>query len=137
MIKYRFKYVRFDSFFRPVIPITLKHNNKSFDYLALIDSGAEFNIFHADLTQILGIDLSLIKNTFEFSGIRKGSQGQGKGFLTALEIGIQNSFFDSPVVFSYDISDRGYGILGQLGFFDHFKIKMDYKAKSIQLKTNS
>lgn len=39
-------------------------------------------------------------------------------------------------MFSDDISDSGYGILGQQGFFNNFKVIFDYKNKKIQIKTN-
>ena len=133
MIKYRFKYVKIGSFLRPIIPVTLRNEKTSFDYLALIDSGADFNMFHGELAEILGIDLKNLKTT-QFGGIKKGAQGAG--YFSAIEIGVKNQFFNTPVIFSNDISDKGYGILGQQGFFNLFKVKFDFMTKSIQLKTN-
>ena len=69
----------------------------------------DFNIFHADLAGILGIDLSKLKTT-SFGGIQKG--GEGKGYYSAFKLGIDKHFFDAPVVFSNEISPDGYGILG-------------------------
>lgn len=132
-MKHRFKYVKFGSYYRPVIQVTLRHNGKEFKYLALIDSGADLNIFHANLASILKIDINKLKiHTFE--GIKKGSSANG--YLCVLEIGIKNIFFDTPVIFSDDISDNGYGILGQQGFFNHFRVKMDYRSKDIELKSH-
>lgn len=133
MIKYRFKYVKIGPFLRPIIPITLRNEKTSFDYLALIDSGADFNMFHGELAEILGIDLKNLK-TSQFGGIKKDAQGVG--YYSAIEIGLKNQFFNTPVIFSNDISDKGYGILGQQGFFNLFKVKFDFMAKSIQLKSN-
>lgn len=132
MIKYHFKYHRYGQFYRPVIPITLKNGIKIFKYLALIDSGADQNIFHANLTRVLDIDITKLKS-YSFSGIKKESDA--KGYLGVVEIGIENEFFDTPIIFSNDISDNGYGIVGQYGFFSHFKIKMDYQGKDIELKS--
>jgi len=131
MIKYHFKYHKYDQFYRPVIPITLKNGDKIFKYLALIDSGADQNIFHSNLTKILGIDIKKLKPYF-FSGIKKDSDA--KGFLGIVEIGVEDIFFDAPIIFSDDISDNGYGIVGQYGFFSHFRIKMNYQDKDIELK---
>lgn len=36
--------------------------------------------------------------------------------------------------FSYDMKTLPYGILGQTGFFDRFKIEFDYQNKRIELK---
>lgn len=132
MIKHRFKYLKFGQFYRPVIAVTLRHKDKIFKYLALIDSGADLNIFHANLASILEIDIEKLK-TNSFEGIKKESSAYG--YLTVIEIGIDNIFFDTPVIFSDDISDNGYGVLGQQGFFNHFKVKMDYQGKDIQLKS--
>ncbi|MDP2649732.1 MAG: hypothetical protein Q8P10_02715, partial [bacterium] len=44
-----------------------------------------------------------------------------------------NNFINTPVVFSNDISDNGYGILGQQGFFNKYKIEFDYIARKINL----
>jgi len=105
-MKYRLK---FGQYYRPVISVTLRHNNKEFKYLALIDSGADLNIFHANVASILEIDTNIL----------------------------QPHFFDTAVILSNDISNSGYGILGQQGFFDHFRVKMNYQNKDIELKDSN
>ncbi len=132
-MKHRFKYAKFGSYYRPVIQITLRYNGKEFKYLALIDSGADLNIFHANFASILGIDINKLK-VHSFEGIKK--EASALGYLSVVEIGIDNTFFDTVVIFSNDISDNGYGILGQQGFFNHFRIEMDYKGKDIELKSH-
>ncbi len=131
MLIYRSKYVKIGSFFRPIISVSLKYNSTTFDYLALVDSGADFNMFHGGLAKILRIDLTRLKR-IPFSGIK--SNATGEAFVTAIEIGINNEFINSPVMFSNDISDNGYGIVGQLGFFNHFKIAFDYSDKDMELR---
>src|SRR6266576_3763224 len=126
-----FLYTKTGIWYRPLIPITLKLGKKEIKYIALIDSGADFNIFHEDIAKILKIDLSKLKS-MKFSGIKEGAEGIGR--FTSLDLGIDNTFFNSPVVFSNDISPNGYGILGQQGFFNHFKIQFDYPARTIRLE---
>lgn len=128
-MKHTFSYVKTGLWHRPIIPVTLKFNKIEFNYLALIDSGADFNIFHADIAKILKIDFSKLKNPVNFSGIN----GKGIGYFTAVDIGIENSFINTPVVFSNDISDNGYGILGQQGFFNNYNIEFDYRGRKINL----
>ena len=41
--------------FRPLIPIRLSYNNKSIGYEALLDSGADFCIFDAEIGEYLQI----------------------------------------------------------------------------------
>lgn len=129
---HKFNYVKTGIWYRPIIPITLKFNRIEFQYLALLDSGADFNIFHADIAKILKIDLSKMKNSVKFSGIKQGAEG--KGNFVSIDVGINDQFKNTPVVFSSDISENGYGILGQQGFFNNYKISFDYKSREIQLK---
>lgn len=131
-IKYSFKYQKAERYKRPLIPITLQFENNKINTLALIDSGADFNVFHSELAELLEINLDVLEEK-EFGGIKK-DKVQCKGKLAMVEIGINDEYFDSPVIFSSDISDNGYGILGQNGFFDHFRITLDYKTDNIYLK---
>lgn len=128
-MKHAFSYAKTGLWYRPIIPVTLKVGKIEFNYLALIDSGADFNIFHADIAKILKIDLSKLKDPVNFSGIN----GNGIGYFAAIDIGIGNNFINTPVVFSNDISDSGYGILRQQGFFNKYKIEFDYIGRKINL----
>jgi len=42
---------------KPIIPIGISHKDKKIKYLALIDSGADFCIFDAEVGKYLGIDI--------------------------------------------------------------------------------
>ena len=131
-MKSSFDYIKAGLWYRPIIPVTLKLNNVEFNYLALIDSGADFNIFHADIAKVLKIDLSKLKSPVKFSGIK----GQaGTGYFTSIDVGINGIFFNTPVLFSNEISDNGYGILVQQGFFNNYTINFDYSKKKITLTT--
>ena len=128
-MKYSFNYAKTGLWYRPIIPVTLKFNKIEFSYLALLDSGADFNIFHADIAKILKIDLSKLRNPINFSGIN----GKGTGYFTAIDIGVGSSYINTPVIFSNSISDNGYGILGQQGFFNKYRIEFDYIGRKINL----
>lgn len=115
----KLKYSKAGIWYRPIIPVTISFNGKEVSYLALIDSGADFNVFHKDVADILGIDLSKLKKV-QFGGISaSGRQCEGSFVEVSLDLGIKMS--KAPVLFSPDISDNGYGILGQQGFFNNFK----------------
>jgi len=119
---------------KPLMPITLRHNGQTVSYLALVDSGADFNIFHADLAEILGIDLSLIKSKVPFGGIKQ-DKTQCVGYLTCIDLGIGQDFFDNTLVaFSSDISDKGYGVIGQFGFFNYFKVSFDRSVYTFEIE---
>ena|SRR5579872_4666647 len=133
-MKHKFSYLKTGLWYRPIIPVSLRHGKKEFSYLALLDSGADFNIFHADIADILGIKLSKLK-TMQFQGIKEGASG--KGYITEIEVGVNNNYQKTMVVFSRDISENGYGILGQQGFFNNYEIKFLYKSKEIIVETVS
>ena len=126
-----FEYKKIGNFWRPILPVTLKHNKKELKYIALLDSGADFNIFHSDIAMVLDIDLTKLSKS-SFSGINKGVRGTMQ--MTIIEIGIDNYTFNAPVYFSSDISPDGYGIVGQLGFFNKFKITFNFDKRKIELK---
>ncbi len=132
-VKHKFKYVKIGNFYRPLIDITLCNGSQTAKYAVLVDSGADFNVFHSDVASLLGLDISLAKPV-EFGGIKD----DGKpciGYLCAIEIGIDGVFFNSFALFSSDISPNGNPVVGQRGFFEHFNsVQFDYPKKLGYLK---
>src|SRR6185369_10514812 len=73
----KFEYLKFilpqksdffgSSILKPIIPIRIGFADKSFQYQALIDSGADFSIFHKEFGQALGIDVAN-GEVLDFSG---------------------------------------------------------------------
>lgn len=115
---------------RPVIDILLMFGDKSIEYEALIDSGADFCIFHAEMANILGIGVD--------QGKRMTFHGTGGTPQTAyfhqIQIKIGGRPMDLYCGFSYDMQSLPYGLLGQTGFFDKFKVEFDYQNKRIEIK---
>jgi len=56
------------SILRPVIQITLGYNDRKVNYLALIDSGADYCFFHKEIAEVLGIEVEKGKK-LEFAGV--------------------------------------------------------------------
>lgn len=137
----KFKYRRFDlslssDFFgkfilKPIIPIKISRVDIEVKYVALIDSGADFCIFDAGIGEYLKLD---VKSGVEvgFGGIQNA--GTAKAYLHRVNLEIGGVQFQSDIGFSYDISDRGYGIFGQKGFFDKFIVKFDLIKEEIEIK---
>lgn len=116
---------------RPVISIAVKFHDKKIDYLALIDSGADFCIFHSEIGEYLGIDIKSGKK-LEFFGVT----GDKKvAYFHHITICVGGHDKDCYCGFAPDFTAQRmpYGILGQKGFFDIFKIMMDYKKNRIEL----
>lgn len=119
------------SVLRPIIPIIITYKGISLKYDALIDSGADICILHAEIGEYLGINIkSGLK--YEFGGIQ--ALGNAVAHMHEVTINIGGYDIQTTIGFSYDIAKWGYGILGQKGFFNLFKVQFDYRKEEIELK---
>lgn len=139
-LKYSLTAIRNDRIPLLEIRITNKHNNKSTNYVAMLDSGAFVNVFHSDIAEVLGIDLSKIKETVLFGGVKETKrQMRGKPYVVKLMV-IQKGKshkFDAYVVFSNEVAATGYALLGRQGFFDQFdEVCFKYKTDKFYLQKN-
>lgn len=119
------------SILKPIIPIEIAAGKKSSRYAALIDSGADFCILDAEIGEVLGLDVRS-GHLEEFGGIQEAIPAEA--FLHDVMLSIGGWSYKTTVGFSYDISTRGYGILGQKGFFDLFVVTFDLPKEEIELK---
>lgn len=120
---------------RPVITIGLENpsNKRAIGYKALLDSGADINIFPAEIAEIIGLDIASGKS-YKFGGI--DSSGH-VAYVHKIKLIVGGSVrYEAECAFSYEISKVGYGVLGQKGFFDHFAVTFDYSKKEIEIKEN-
>ena len=116
--------------FRPVIDIRLLWNSQSAQYRVLIDSGADYCVFHSEIADVLGISLKKGKKMTFY-----GTGGTPQiAYFHNIQIEIGGWPMDLYCGFSSDMKSLPYGLLGQTGFFDHFKIEFDYSNKRIELK---
>ena len=119
------------------IIITNPENDKKVSYTALLDSGDFMNVFHSDVAEILGIDLSKIKREIGFGGVgTTQSSFKGKPYIVNLMVAQKGKShsFDSYVLFSDDINPNGDSLLGRLGFIDQFsKVELSLKNNSFYL----
>ena len=114
---------------RPVIPVKLSHGNNSLRFQSLIDSGADWCVFHGEIAKELGIDLKAGKQQ-HFYGV--GGFKQFAYFHT-IQIEIGGWKYPCYCAFSEDLKTP-YGLLGQAGFFDRFQVKFDLAKEEIELK---
>ncbi len=119
------------SILKPLIPIKISMGNNIVSYAALIDSGADICIFHAELGKYLGLDIESGKRE-EFGGVQE--RGGAHAYLHKVTLNIGGWDYETTIGFSSSIADYGYGILGQRGFFDHFKVCFEQKKEMIELK---
>jgi len=120
-----------NSILKPIIPIKISKGNQTLQYAALIDSGADFCIFDAEIGEYLGLDIYSGSKEI-FGGIQE--KDGSEAFLHEVVINIGGWNYETTVGFSYDIAKHGFGILGQRGFFDIFVVKFDLLKEEIELK---
>jgi len=116
---------------RPIIPLLITYNSRTVGYEALLDSGSDFCIFHAEVGEHLGI--SILEGEEEPFGGIVGEPGIAYIHKVDFVIG-GNRYSSIPVGFSYDIAPYGYGILGHHGFFNIFRVIFDLKKEQIELR---
>jgi hypothetical protein len=128
----KFRYKKYGpTTFRPVIPIEIIHKNIEVPYEVLVDSGADVNIFDAQLAEILELDLPSGK-VAKVAGITGYEETY---YVHKLDLKIGGHLFkDLEVGFLKQIGQYGYGVVGQTGFFDLFTVKFDLIKKEIELK---
>ena len=133
------------SILKPVILVELQKMHgkeiKTAPTLALIDSGADYNIFQADLSEILFITDLESGEYVEIGGIAEGDKTKGEkakiihGWRHAIGINVRGRVRGAEAVFSPNIADCGFSILGQEGFFDKFEdVRFGYKRGKITIK---
>jgi len=127
----KFRYKKFGQFIRPVIPIKIKNKDRSVNYEALIDSGADLCIFDAEIGELIGIDIA--------SGRRDvvgGIAGQtAEYFIHPVEIEVGGWHYKIEAGFLPRVAGGfNYGVVGQQGFFDIFVVKFDFIKEEIELK---
>lgn len=132
----KFGYKKYGEKFRPVVPITLKNQNKSLRYEALVDSGADLCLFHAEAGEYLGIEVKSGK-PFEVFGVGGKTSLY---YLHKIIIEVSGWDFEIEAGFMPQVSGRvmPYGVLGQRGFFDSFKsVKFEFTGLrgEIEFKT--
>lgn len=136
MTKLKFDYVKIGLYKRPIITVCLSNDNQSINMPALIDSGADFNVFPLSIAKDLNIEINLDK-PIEFSGVGEKSE-KLIGFIGIVDMMIyskgKNINFKAPIVFTNDIPSNGLPLLGGVGFFDHTEeITFLYKKGQVKV----
>src|SRR3989338_10504396 len=128
----KFRYKRYGDTLRPVIPIKLINGKGEIGYEVLVDSGADLCIFSEAIGEAIGID------------VRKGKQKEvfgigGKAsvfFVPSVEIEVGGWPYKIEAGFMPDVAGRvmSYGVVGQVGFFEHFTVKFDLFKEELEVK---
>lgn len=95
------------SVLRPVIPVHIAFGRYRIAYEALLDSGADYLIFHAEIGEALPLPVQQGERIV-FSGVAGVQQD---GFRHAVQLKVGRRTLTCAVVFSYGLKIP-YGILG-------------------------
>ncbi len=120
------------SILKPLIGIHLgypKTHKVTTGIYALIDSGADVCFCSADIGAWLGIALKK-SNAQSFTAANSAHFTATKEVIT-LYAG--NKQYLAPFYFTADLPKQTPIILGQIGFFDHFKITFDHASHEIEI----
>lgn len=127
----KFRYKRYGpGVLRPVIPVTLTINGQKIQYEALVDSGADMCIFDAQLADIAGLDVTTGKLR-KVAGVTGQSEVQ---YVHPMTINVGGWEKEIEAGLLPNIGKYGYGILGQQGFFEFFKVTFDFAKETIEIK---
>ncbi|MBI2426278.1 MAG: aspartyl protease family protein [Candidatus Kerfeldbacteria bacterium] len=127
----KFRYKRYSrNILRPVIPVEIGIGDRSIPYEALVDSGADFCIFPAELGELLEIDLAGGEKN-----LVNGITGKAEWyFMHSVTLTVGGHPFIIKAGFLPNMGEIGYGVVGQQGFFDLFIVKFDLQQEEIELK---
>lgn len=118
---------------RPVIPVELvDKESKPFGYKVLIDSGADHNMFHAEVGELLGLDVRKGK-PLEFFGVTGDKQ---RAYFHRVELKVGGYLCPIYCGFVYEWKNLAYGILGQDDFFRLYSVKFNLPKGVVELGEN-
>jgi Aspartyl protease len=113
---------KLDYAWRPALTVFISHNGKrSAPLESIVDTGADHSVFDAEIADGLRIPVREGQQ-LAFSGIGKGTETMG--YLHRVTLTVAAQTYNTPIVFAYGLSTTG--ILGQIGFFDHFIVTFDW-----------
>ena len=116
---------------RPIVPIKVSSGDKAVRYFGLVDSGADMNLFHSEISDLLGIKLE-----DGIQGYMKGAvEGRSQAYYVhPITLNIAGKSYETHAAFMSNLSKSGHGLLGQRTFFNLFKkISFDFDKKEVEI----
>jgi len=115
----KFPYLKREKKYYPIIPILLRHKDKLVLTEALVDSGANTSVFHAEIAEQLGIKFKQGRKIY-----LGGIGGRILAYLHQVDIKIEDIEFICKVAFTEEMP-VSLNILGRENFFEKFLISFD------------
>jgi len=120
----------------PSIPITISGSGGRYQFIALLDSGADISVIPKDVAELLNLNIDGKKEE------AKGIGGKVPAVQTTLnlEVGKPHEIYQFNIPVKVILTDSGEELpilLGRAGFFDKFVITFDQRNEKVILKHNS
>src|SRR3989344_9232299 len=129
----KFPYMKLgQGIYRPILPFVVSHKGgNQVKCFALVDSGANNTLIAGELANLLGI--KDIKSGREESVT--GIGGKSKVYFHEITITVGGHNFNIEAGFTADSTLRslGYGLLGQIGLFDHCTVKFNRRKFEMEI----
>ncbi len=124
-----FPYIRHRGQYMPLVFLTISRGEKAISTHALVDAGATVSLFHKDVAEWLGIDIS--------AGLELQMEAAVSRFhihLHQVRLMVGTKSFDAEVGFSTGYRGR-FNIIGRQGFFEQFSVTYDDRRRRLRLET--
>src|SRR3989344_4525977 len=121
---------RTKTIWRPVIDVIFLNGKKFVSYPVLLDTGADYNILHSEIGEMLGLKINTGKKRDLFGMGNQPIVGYEQKISFKLP-GLKST--ETAAIFSDELSVDSHAVLGNSGFFDKFKVTFDYKNKIIEV----
>lgn len=123
-----FPYLREGEQHFPVVDVTLTGARRPLTIKALVDSGASWSVFRAEVLEYLGVPLTQGKRVY-----LEGIGGRILGYLHRLPAHVGATPFPFTVVFSQELT-VSFNLLGRENFFRQFRVTFDERARLVRLE---
>jgi hypothetical protein len=126
----RFEYTRYDSSrLRPLIDVVVSRGGREASYVLLVDSGADINVFSAELARELGVTLE----DGEMLEVRGATGDEAVFWRHPVTITVGGHDVGVLAAFGEAEHLEAVGLAGQEGFFDQFRVTFDRRAGVFEL----
>jgi predicted aspartyl protease len=116
----RLPYLKFRGRLLPIVSIWMKGLQEGVEFKALVDSGAAYSVFQAEMAEILDLRLEQGKENY----VCVGDGSMIKVYLHRIPVKLAGQEFEALIGFSRRLG-IGFNIIGRLDIFDSFKICFD------------
>jgi hypothetical protein len=124
-----FPYLQKDRQYFPVVDVSLGGVGRSLTLKALVDSGASFSVFRAEVLEYLG--LPLVKGERVYL---EGIGGRILGYRHRLPVVVGTTAFALTIVFSQELA-VSFNLLGRDNFFQRFLVTFNERGRLVQLRS--